>query len=98
METTQEDRCGGEVMPITPFLQEPHAFDPDDVKAMSEAFTQVCDALGLKERDDPATRIIARRIIAHAERGVRSRSALQHLVLEEYQQRPEGHSQAGTVR
>jgi hypothetical protein len=58
MEHTQEDRCGG-VMPITPFLQERHAFDVDDVKAMSEAFTDVCDALGLKERDDPATRLVA---------------------------------------
>lgn len=76
-------------MPITPFLQERHTFDLDVVKAMSEAFTDVCDALGLKERDDPATRIIARRIIEHAERGVRSRSALQHLVLEEYQRRLE---------
>lgn len=75
-------------MPITPFPQERHAFEPDDVKAMSEAFTDVCDALGLKERDDPATRIIARRIIDHAERGVRSRSSLRHLVLEEYPRRP----------
>jgi hypothetical protein len=55
---------------------------------MSEAFTDLCDALGLKERDDPATRVIARRIIEHAERGVRSRIALHDLVLEEYQQHP----------
>jgi hypothetical protein len=75
-------------MPITRFLQERHAFDPDDVKAMSEAFTDVCDALGLKERDDPVTRLVARRIIEQAERGVRSRSALYHLVLDEYQQQP----------
>lgn len=35
-------------MPITPFLQERHTYH---IKAMSEAFTKVCDALGLKERD-----------------------------------------------
>ena len=39
-----------------PPSQERHTFEPDDVEAMSEAFTDVCDALGLKERDDPATR------------------------------------------
>ncbi len=73
-------------MPITPFLPEPHTFDPDDIKAMSEAFTDLCEALGLKERDDPGTRLIARCIIEHAASGVRSRSALHELVLGEYQQ------------
>jgi hypothetical protein len=87
MKLAQDDLRGND-MPITPYLQERHTFDPDDVKVMSEAFTVVCDALGLKERDDPATRLIARRIIEHAESGVRSPSALQHLVLKEYQQTP----------
>lgn len=58
----KKERNGGSVMPITPFLQDGHFFDLDHVKAMSEAFTQVCEDLGLKERDDPLTRLVARRI------------------------------------
>jgi hypothetical protein len=73
-------------MPIRPFLPNGHFFDLDQITAMSQAFTQVCDALGLRERDDPATRLVARRIVEHAEAGVRSSDALHLLVLEEYRQ------------
>jgi len=74
-------------MPITPFLREGHFFDLDHVKAMSEAFTQVCEDLGLKERDDPVTRLVAQRIIEQAEGGVRNAEALHRLALQEYRQR-----------
>jgi hypothetical protein len=57
-------------MPIRPFLSG-QVFDPEAIQAMSDAFTSVCAGLGLVERDDPATQLIARRIIEHAQRGVR---------------------------
>ena len=79
-------------MPITPYLIDQHSFAPEQLKAMSEAFTEVCNTLGLVDRDDPATRLVASRIIEHAEGGVRGRDALYQLVLNEYQQTPRWNS------
>jgi hypothetical protein len=72
-------------MPIRRFL-DGHAFDPDTIQMMSDAFTSVCTCLGLAERDDPATRLVAERIIAHAGQGVTDRSDLYALVMADFQQ------------
>ena len=56
---------------------------------MSDAFTSVCTSLGLADRDDPATRLVAERIIAHAEHGVTNRSDLYGLVIAEFEQAKE---------
>ena len=55
-------------MPITPFLKG-QAFDPELVEAMSAAFESTCDALGLTERTDPITTLVAEKIIEAAQRG-----------------------------
>jgi hypothetical protein len=70
-------------VPIRPFLAG-QAFDPETIEAMSAAFTAACADLGLTVRDDPATRLIARRIIEHAQRGIKGTAALRSLVFEEF--------------
>jgi hypothetical protein len=72
-------------MPIRPFLfgQE---FDPETTQKMTDALERVCNALGLKMIDDPATRLIAKKIIEQAQGGVRDVSTLTALTLEEFQQ------------
>ena len=60
-------------MPITPFLKG-QAFDPELVEAMSAAFESTCDALGLTERTDPITALVAEKIIEAAQRGLRPRT------------------------
>jgi hypothetical protein len=84
----REHAIRGSIMPIRPFLSG-QAFDPETIQAMSDGFASVCSGLGLVERDDPATQLLARRIIDHAQRGVRSRADLYSLVLEEFSQKPE---------
>ena len=54
-------------MPIRHYLSG-KAFDPDEFRWLSDAFTSICTHLRLVDRDDPATRLIAERIIAHAHR------------------------------
>jgi hypothetical protein len=69
-------------MPIRPFLTgEP--FDPEIIAKMSAALESVCDALGLKLVDDPATRLVAEKIIALVQRGVRDAGALSAMALKE---------------
>lgn len=72
-------------MPIRYYLPG-KAFDPETIQVMSDAFTSVCTHLRLVDRDDPATRLVAERIIAHAHRGITNRSDLYALVVVEFQQ------------
>ena len=69
-------------MPITPFLKG-QAFDPELVNAMAAAFSKTCDALGLTERTDPITAIVAGKIIELAERGLRNPTAMHHMAMNE---------------
>ena len=72
-------------MTIHPFLSG-QEFDPETIRKMTDALERVCNALGLKMVDDPATRLIAKKVIEQAKRGVRDVSTLTTLTLEEFQQ------------
>jgi hypothetical protein len=50
-------------------LLEKSAFGPDEIKGMTEAYEQALLELGLKDRNDPVTETIARRIIEIAQTG-----------------------------
>jgi hypothetical protein len=84
-------------MPIRAFLSD-QVFDPETIQKMTVALERVCNALGLKMVDDPATRLIAAKIIEQAQRGVRDVSKLTALTLKEFQQSKsqEGHGPATT--
>jgi hypothetical protein len=72
-------------MTIHPFLSG-QEFDPETIQKMTDALERVCNALGLKMVDDPATRLIAEKVIEQAQRGVRDVSTLTALTLKEFQQ------------
>jgi hypothetical protein len=69
-------------MPIRPFLAN-QAFDQDLINEMSAALHTVCSELGLKVIDDSATRLIAEKIIALAQRGVRDASTLHAMAIKQ---------------
>jgi hypothetical protein len=69
-------------MLIHPFLAN-QSFDPEVISEMSAALDAVCKALGLSVVDDPATQLIARRIIELAQRGVRDATTLTAAALRE---------------
>jgi hypothetical protein len=70
-------------VPITPFFSG-QAFEPEVIRNMSEVFVAVCEALHLKVGDDPATRLVAGKIIALAQRGIRDVATLQAMALREF--------------
>jgi len=72
-------------MPIRPFLAD-QAFEPEVITAMSLALERVCDALRLKMIDDVATRLVAEKIIALAQRGIRDADTLASIVMKDLQQ------------
>jgi hypothetical protein len=62
-------------MPIRPFLAG-QAFEPEVIGEMSLALETVCVKLELRLTDDPATRLVASKIIELAQRGVRDAPTL----------------------
>jgi urease gamma subunit len=58
-------------MPIRRFLSD-EGFDPERLREMNAALLGACRALGLKLKDDPAIRLLARRIIEMARDGERN--------------------------
>jgi hypothetical protein len=70
-------------MPITPFLRH-QVFEPELIEAMSAAFGQARSTLGLADRTDPMTEIVARKIIEAAQRGLRTRTGLYQSAMQEF--------------
>jgi hypothetical protein len=73
----------GRVVKITSFLAG-QAFEPETIRDMADAFVGVCNALDLNVGDDPATRLVAQKIIALAQRGIRDAASLRLMTLKEF--------------
>ena len=67
---------------ILPFLPDQSAFAPEAVRAMTQAFDEVCQELGVS-RDNKSRETIAVRIIELAQRGQLDVSRLRDRVLRE---------------
>ncbi len=78
-------------MPITPFLRN-QAFDPETVEAMAKAFVTTCEALGLNDRADAMTELVAEKIIEFAQRGFKNPLALHVAAMEEFASHPNDRS------
>ena len=74
-------------MPIRPYLQG-QAFDPDTIRVMGTAFENVCKQLGILDKHDAVTNIIARAVIDMAQRGFRDVEGLTAAVMQEFRPRP----------
>jgi hypothetical protein len=73
-------------VPIRAFLAG-RAFDPEAINAMSLAFRDACDALGLRPAaKDPATSLVAEKVIELAIGGLDDPNALRTMTLEEFSQ------------
>jgi len=70
-------------MPIRPFLAS-QVFEPELIQQMSLALESVCEPLELSFTDDPATRLVASKIIELAQRGVRDAPTLSAMTLKEF--------------
>jgi hypothetical protein len=68
-------------MPITSFLHG-QAFDRATIRSMNTAFQDVCRTLGLTDRADGATEMVAKKIIELAQQGARDPIRIANAVLE----------------
>ncbi len=74
-------------MPIRPYLQG-QAFDPDSIRVMSVAFENACKQLGILDKHDAVTKIVARTVIDMAQRGYRDEDSLTDAVMQEFRPPP----------
>jgi hypothetical protein len=70
-------------MPIRGFLSG-QAFEPEVVRQMSLALETICGKFGMELTDNPATRMVALKIIELAQRGVRDAPTLTEMTLKEF--------------
>jgi len=68
-------------------LLQKSAFGPEDIKRLSLAYEDVLLALDLKDRTDPATELIAKKIIEIARTGVRDPKQICNAVVVDFQVR-----------
>ena len=71
-------------MQTIPFLLH-QQFDPELIRSMSLAYANVCRALGLSTKPDPATQVVALKIMEIAEqRGAQTPTTIYLLAIEEF--------------
>jgi hypothetical protein len=61
------------------------AFEPEAITVMTSAYADVCDALGLSDRDQSQANRVAKTVIEFAQRGVSDRARLRERVLQALQ-------------
>jgi hypothetical protein len=72
-------------MPIRPFI-DGQSFEPETIKSMSEALAGALAALGLKDKNDDLTIVVAKKIIELARNGEHDPEQLRSAVLKSLRQ------------
>jgi hypothetical protein len=72
-------------MPLWAFVHEAE-FEPELLASMGIAFAAACEALGLADKSDQATELVANRIIALARGGEHDAERLKVAVLETFRE------------
>ena len=84
-------------MPIRGFLAG-QAFEPEVVRQMSLALGNICAEFGMNLTDEPATRVVAQKIIELAQRGVHDTPTLTELTRKEVKHYVPYHPKGGSER
>jgi hypothetical protein len=64
-------------------LMDKAAFGPDEIRSMSVAYDTALQALGLIDRNDPVTELVAKKIIEIAQTGERNSQRLSTRAIEQ---------------
>jgi len=78
-------------MPFRQFVQNDTSFGPEDLEIMTAAFDEALRRLGLKDRTDKVTELVATTIIAFARYGGRDPRTLCDRALASLNQRAASH-------
>ncbi len=74
--------------PTTPFLRG-QVFDPETAQAITNALVMTCEVLGLSNRNDAMTQLVAEKIIELAKHGLKNPTALHLAAIKEFNSDPQ---------
>jgi hypothetical protein len=86
----------GAAVPIYELLRGQGSFGPEDVAMLGKVFDDVLQTLGLVDRKDPATEMVARKLIELAKTGVRDPLRLKALTVQSFTQQQQQQIQRKT--
>jgi hypothetical protein len=72
-------------MPIRTLIHDDPSFTPEEANVLVEAFEESLKALRLVDREDPATLLVAEKVLEAARTGERDPQRLRALVLREFE-------------
>ena len=70
-------------MPIYRLLQN-QAMGPDEIRCLTTAYERTLSALSLKDRNDPLTELIAKKIITIAQTGIKDPAEISERAIREF--------------
>jgi hypothetical protein len=82
----------GADMPIYELPKRNGSFDPEEVAVLGNVFEDVLQTLGLVDREDPLTVMVAKGLVEYAKTGIRDHARLKALTLQAFtrqQQQPQ---------
>jgi hypothetical protein len=71
-------------MPIRTLLNDDQSFSPEEAQVLVEAFEESLKALRLTDREDPATLLVAEKVLEAAQTGERDPQRLRAIVLRQF--------------
>ena len=78
---THPERRGRDKRPMTIHFPNETSFEPETIDAMGQAYERLLNDLGLTDRNDPLTDIVAKEIVKVASRGARDADEIRGKVL-----------------
>jgi hypothetical protein len=76
----------GNTVPIYELLRRQGVFAPEDIVMLDNVFERVLKALGLVDRKDPMTEMVAKKLVELATSGIRDPDRLQALTVQAFTQ------------
>lgn len=73
-------------MPIVELLRRQGSFEPEEVAMLGEVFEDVLTTLGLVDRKDPMTEMVAKKLVDLAVAGMRDPERLKALTIQAFTQ------------
>jgi hypothetical protein len=73
-------------VPIYELLRRQGSYEPEDVAMLGKVFDDVLQTLGLVERKDPVTEMVAKKLVELAKTGVRDPLRLKALTIQAFTQ------------
>jgi hypothetical protein len=87
-------RLRGSTVPIYELLRRQGAFAPEEVEALGRVFEDVLQTLGLVDRQDPLTSLVAKKVVELAMSGVRAPARLKALTVQAFTQQQQNSADA----